>query len=146
VQQGLRVAKVAAERSVSGGLERKALRVDPSVVLIMNAQQLVVVEVDEARDSVSQNTHQAIAPSTLNHLEGEPLGNRRDLLPADLADNLVSQLPGTLLEEAVTPHLGARASKSRGQLHQVALKNKHVLVGTDLTVCSRSVYLHKILR
>jgi hypothetical protein len=48
VQQGLHVAKVAAERSVSGGLERKALRVDPSVVLVTNAQQLIVVEVDEA--------------------------------------------------------------------------------------------------
>jgi hypothetical protein len=51
VQQGLRVAKVAAERSVSGGLERKAIGVDPSVVLIASAQQLIIVEVDEARDS-----------------------------------------------------------------------------------------------
>jgi hypothetical protein len=90
VQQGLHVAKVAAERSVSGDLERKAVGVDSSVVLVASVQQLVVVEVDEARDSVSQNTHQAIAPSTLNHLEGESLRNQRDLLPADLADNLVS--------------------------------------------------------
>jgi hypothetical protein len=146
VQQGLRVAKVAVERSENGGLERKAIGVDPSVVLLMSAQQLVIVEVDEARDSVSQNTHQAIAPSTLNHLEGELLRSRWDLLLADLANNLVSQLPGTLLEEAVTPHLGAWASKSRGQVHQVTLENKHALVGTDLTVCSRSVHLHKILR
>jgi hypothetical protein len=131
---------------MNGGLVRKAIGVDPSVVLVTSAQQLVVVEVDEARDGVSQNTHQAIVPSTLNHLEGELLRSQRDLLPMDLADNLVSQLPGTLLEEAVTPHLGARASKSRGQLHQVALENKHVLVGTDLTVCSRSVHLHIILR
>jgi hypothetical protein len=43
VQQGLRVAKVAAERSVNGGLERKAIGVDPSVVLIASAQQLVIV-------------------------------------------------------------------------------------------------------
>jgi hypothetical protein len=90
VQQGLRVAKVAVERSVSGGLERKAVGVNPSVVLVASAQQLVIVEVDEARDSVSQNTHQAIAPSTLNHLKGESLKNWRDLLPTDLADNLVS--------------------------------------------------------
>jgi hypothetical protein len=141
VQQGLRVAKVAAERSMNGGLVRKAIGVDPSVVLVTSAQQLVVVEVDEARDGVLQNMHQGIAPSTLNQLEGELLTSRRGLLPADLADNLVSKLPGTLLEEAVTPHLGARVSKSRGQLHQVTLENKHVLVGTDLTVCSRtSIY------
>jgi hypothetical protein len=72
VQQGLRVAKVAAEQSVSGGLERKAIGVDPPVVLVVSPQQLVVVEMDEVRDSVSQNTHQSIAPSTLNNLEGEP--------------------------------------------------------------------------
>jgi hypothetical protein len=143
VQQGLPVAKVMAERSVSGGLERKAVGVDPSVVLVASAQQLVVVEVDEARDSVSQNMHQAIAPSTLNNLEGESLRNRRYLLPADLADNLVGQLLGMLLEEAVTTHLGTPASETRGQLHQVALKDEHVLMGTDLTVCSRSVHLHK---
>jgi hypothetical protein len=117
VQQGLRVAKVAAEQSVSDGLERKAIGVDPPVVLVASTQQLIVVEVDEARDSVSKNTHQSIAPSTLNHLKGEPLRNRRNLLPTDLADNLVSQLPGTLLEEAVTTHLGTRASETRGQLH-----------------------------
>jgi hypothetical protein len=114
---GLHVAKVAAEWSVSGGLERKALRVDPPVVLVTSAQQLVVVEVDEARDSVPQDTHQAIAPSTLDHLEGELLRSGRDLSPTDLADNLESQLPGTLLEEAATSHLGMRASKTRGQLH-----------------------------
>jgi hypothetical protein len=104
------------------------------------------VEVDEARDGVSQNTHKSIAPSTLNHHEGEPLRNRRNILPADLADNLVSQLPGTLLEKTVTSNLRTRASEMRGQLHQVALKNEHVLVGTDLTVCSRSIHLHKVLR
>jgi hypothetical protein len=82
----------------------------------------------------------------LNHLEGEPLRNRRNLLPADLADNLVSQLSGTLLEEAVTLNLRTLASETRGQLHQVTLKDEHVLVGTDLTVCSRSIHLHKILR
>jgi hypothetical protein len=65
------VAKVAAEWSVSGGLERKAIGADPPVVLVASTQQLVVVEVDEARDSVSKNTHQPIAPSVLNHLEGE---------------------------------------------------------------------------
>jgi hypothetical protein len=143
VQQGLCVAKVVAERSENGGLERKAVRVDPSIVLITSAQQLIVVEVDEARDGVSQNTHQAITPSMLNHLEGELLRSRQDLLPADLADDLVSQLSGTLLEEAVTTHLRTRASETRGQLHQVTLKDEHVLVGTGLTVCSRSVHLHK---
>jgi hypothetical protein len=131
---------------VSGGLVGKAIGVDPPIVLVEGAQQLVIVEVDEAQDSVSQNMHQAIAPRMLDHLEGELRRTRRDLLPVVLANNLVSQLLGTLLEEAVTPHLGAMASKSRGQLHQVALKNKHVLVGADLTVCSRSVQLHKILR
>jgi hypothetical protein len=146
VQQGLRVAKVAAKWGVSGSLERKDLRVDPSVVLVTSAQQLVIVEVDEVRESVLQDTHQAIVPSTLDHLEGELLGSGQDLSPVDLADNLVSQLPGTLLKEAKTSHLGTRASKTRDQLHQVALENKHVLVGADLTVCSRSVHLHKILR
>jgi hypothetical protein len=81
VQQGLRVAKVAAEWIVSNDLERKAIGVDPPIVLVASTQQLVVVEVDEARDSVSKNTHQSIAPSTLNHLEGEPLRNRWNLLP-----------------------------------------------------------------
>jgi hypothetical protein len=51
------VAKVAAERSVNGGLERKAIGVDLSVVLVSSAQLLVIVEVDEARDSMSQNMH-----------------------------------------------------------------------------------------
>jgi hypothetical protein len=146
VQLLLSVAEVAAERSVSGDLVGKSIGVDLSVVLVVIAKQLVVVEVNKARDSVSQNTHQSIALGMLNHLEGEPLRNWRELLPADLADNLVSQLPGTLLEEAVTMHLGTRASKTRGQLHKVALKDEHVLVGADLTVCSRSVHLHKILR
>jgi hypothetical protein len=53
VQQGLRVAEVAAEGSVCGGLVGKAIGVDPPVVLIASSQQLVVVEVDEARDGVS---------------------------------------------------------------------------------------------
>jgi hypothetical protein len=43
VQQGLRVAKVAVERSVSGGLERKAIGVDPPVVLVASTQHLVIV-------------------------------------------------------------------------------------------------------
>jgi hypothetical protein len=146
VQQGLHVAEVAAEGSVSGSLVGKAVGVDPPIVLIASAQQLVVVEVDEARDSVSQNMHTSIAPSALAHLEGELLRSRRDLLPADLANDLVRQLSGTLLEETVTSDLWMRASETRNQLHQVALKDEHVLVGTNLTVCSRSVHLHKILR
>jgi hypothetical protein len=104
------------------------------------------VEVNEKRDGVSQDTHESIAPSTLNHLKGEPLGDRRDLLPADLTNELEGQLPSALLEETVTSNLRTRASETRGQLHQVALKHKHVLVGTDLTVIGRSVHLHKILR
>jgi hypothetical protein len=104
------------------------------------------VEVDEARDGVSQNTRKSIAPSTLNHLEGESLRNRRNLLLADPTDNLVSQLPSTLLEKMVTSNIWTRAFETRGQLHQVTLKNEHVLVGTDLMVCSRSVHLHKVLR
>jgi hypothetical protein len=146
VQQGLRVAKVATERSVDGGLVRKTVRVNSPAVLVASAEKLVVVEVDKARDSVSQNTHESIAPIALDHLKGELRRSRRDLLPADLANDPVRQLSGTLLEQTVTPHLGARASEARGQLHQVALKDKHVLVGTNLTVCSRSVHLHKILR
>jgi hypothetical protein len=104
------------------------------------------VEVDETRDGVSQNTHKSIAPSTLNHLEGEPLGDRRDLLPADLTNDLEGQLPSALLKESVTSNLWMRASETRGQLHQVMLKHKHVLVGIDLMVSGRSVHLHKILR
>jgi hypothetical protein len=104
------------------------------------------VEVDETRDGVSQNTHKSIAPSTLNHLEGEPLRDRRDLLPVDLTNKLKGQLPSALLKESVTLNLRTRASEMRGQLHQVALKHKHVLVSTDLTVSGRSVHLHKILR
>jgi hypothetical protein len=38
VQQGLRVAKVAAERSVSGGLIGKTVRVDPPIVLVVGAE------------------------------------------------------------------------------------------------------------
>jgi hypothetical protein len=38
VLQGLRVAKVAAEWSVSGGLIGKTVRVDPSVVLVASAK------------------------------------------------------------------------------------------------------------
>jgi hypothetical protein len=92
---------------------------------------------------MSQNTHQAIAPVALDHLEGELRGGRRDLLPVDLANHLDSQLPGTLLEQAVASHLGTRTSKARGQLNQVALEDQHVLVSADLSVCSRSVHLHK---
>jgi hypothetical protein len=61
----------------------------------------------------------------------------------DLAYHADSQLPGTLLEQAVASHLGTRASKARGQLDQVSLENQHVLVGADLSVCSGSVHLHK---
>jgi hypothetical protein len=104
------------------------------------------VEVDGTRDGVSQNTHKSIAPSTLNHLEGEPLGDRRDLLPVDLTNKLESQLPSALLEETVTSNLRMRASETRGQLHEVALKHEHILVGTDLTVSRRSVHLHNVLR
>jgi hypothetical protein len=146
VQQGLCVAEVATEWSVGDGLEGKTLRVDPPIVLVTSAQQLIVVEVDEAQDSVPQDTHQAIAPSMLGHLESELLGSGRYLSPVDLADSLESQLPGALVEEAVASHLGARASKTESQLHEVALENEYVLVGTDLTVCSGSVHLHKILR
>jgi hypothetical protein len=101
------------------------------------------VQVDKARDGVSQNTHQAIAPVALYHLEGELRRSRWDLLPADLANHLVSQLPGTLLEQAIASHLGTRASKARDQLNKVALEDQHVLVSADLSVCSRSVHLHK---
>jgi hypothetical protein len=140
------VAEVATEGSVCGGLVGKAIRVDPPIVLVESAQQLVIVEVDEARDSVSQNTHKSIAPSALDHLEGELLRSWQDLLPVDLANDLVRQLLGTLLEETVTSDLRTWVSETRDQLHQVALKDEHVLVGTDLTMCSRSVHLHKILR
>jgi hypothetical protein len=75
------------------------------------------VEVDEARDSVSEDTHESIAPSALDHLEGELWRGRRDLLPAELANDLVRQLSGTLLEQLVTPHLEAQASEARAQLH-----------------------------
>jgi hypothetical protein len=61
----------------------------------------------------------------------------------DLVNNLVSQLPGTLFEETVTLDLRTWVSEMHDQLHQVALKDEHVLVGTNLRVCSRSVHLHK---
>jgi hypothetical protein len=38
VQQGLRVAKVAAERGVSSGMIGKTVGIDPSVVLIASAE------------------------------------------------------------------------------------------------------------
>jgi hypothetical protein len=38
VQQGLRVAKVATEGGVCGGLVRKAIRVDSPVVLVAGAE------------------------------------------------------------------------------------------------------------
>jgi hypothetical protein len=38
VQQGLRVAKVATEQSVSSDLIGKTVRVDPSVVLVASAE------------------------------------------------------------------------------------------------------------
>jgi hypothetical protein len=56
---------------VHGSLVGKAIGVDPTVVLVAGTKYLVIVEVDEARDGVSQNTHQAIAPVALDHLEGE---------------------------------------------------------------------------
>jgi hypothetical protein len=75
------------------------------------------VEVYEARDSVSEDTHKSIAPRALDHLEGELWRGRRDLLPADLANDLVRQLTGTLLEESVASDLRTWASETRGQLH-----------------------------
>jgi hypothetical protein len=114
VQQGLRVVEVATEGGVCGGLVGKAIGVDPPIVLVAGAQQLVIVEVDEARDSVSQNTHKSIAPSALDHLEGELLRSWRDLLPADLANDLVCQLSGTLLKKMVTSDLRTRPSETRG--------------------------------
>jgi hypothetical protein len=69
VQQGLRVAKVVTERSVGVGQVGKTLVVDPPVVLVTSAQQLVEVVVDETRDSVLQYTHHAIGPSALGHLK-----------------------------------------------------------------------------
>jgi hypothetical protein len=49
VQQGLRVVEVATERGVGSGLEGKTLGVDPPVVLVTSAQQLVVVDGRGAR-------------------------------------------------------------------------------------------------
>jgi hypothetical protein len=117
VQQGLRVEKVATEGGVCGGLVRKAVGVDSPVVLVAGAEYLIVVEVDEARDSMSEDTHKSIAPRALDHLEGELWRGRRDLLPADLANDLVRQLAGTLLEESVASDLRTRASETRDQLH-----------------------------
>jgi hypothetical protein len=108
------VVEVAAEGGVCGGLVGKAIAVDPPVVLIAGTKYLVIVEVDEARDGISHNTHQAIAPVALDHLEGELLRTRWDLLPVDLANHLVGQLPCTLLEEAVASHLGTWASETSG--------------------------------
>jgi hypothetical protein len=71
VQKGLGVVEVTAEGGVRGGLVGKAIRVDPPIVLVAGTKQLVVVEVDEARDGVTQNAHQAIAPVVLDHLKGE---------------------------------------------------------------------------
>jgi hypothetical protein len=101
-------------KGVCGGLVGKVVGVDPLVVLVAGAQHLVVVEVDEARDSVSQDTHKSIAPRALDHLEGELLRSRRDLLPADLANHLVRELLGTLLKKAIASDLWMRASKMRG--------------------------------
>jgi hypothetical protein len=71
VQDSLSVAEVAAKRGVRRGLMGKAIGVDPPVVLVTSPKQLVVVEVDEARDGLAQNAHQAIAPVALDHLKGE---------------------------------------------------------------------------
>jgi hypothetical protein len=75
------------------------------------------VEVDKARDSVLEDMHKSIAPSALDHLEGELWRGRWDLLPADLANDLVRQLAGTLLKEPIASNLRTRASETRGQLH-----------------------------
>jgi hypothetical protein len=143
VQKGLGVAEMAAEGGVRGSLVGKAIGVDPPVVLVAGTKQLVVVEVDETRDGVTQNAHQAIAPVALDHLKSELQLSRRDLLPADLAYHTDSQLAGTLLEQAIASHLRTRTSKARGQLDQVSLEDQHVLVGADLSVCSGSIHLHK---
>jgi hypothetical protein len=71
VQESLGVAEVAAKGSVHGSLVGKAIGVDHPVVLVTGTEQLIVVEVDEARDGMTQNAHQAIAPVALDHLEGE---------------------------------------------------------------------------
>jgi hypothetical protein len=95
---------------------------------------------------VTQNAHEAIAPVALDHLEGELWRGGWDLLPADLANHTDRQLTGTLLKKLIASDLRTRTSETRAQLHQVALKDEHVLAGTNLTVCSRSIHLHKILR
>jgi hypothetical protein len=143
VQEGLCVAEVAAQRSVRRGLVGKAIGVDPPVVLKASPKQLIIVEVDEARDSMTQNMHEAVAPVALDHLKGELWRSGRNLLPADLANHMDRQLMGTLLKQVVASHLETRASKVRGQLHQVPLKNQHVVVGADLSVCRRGIHLHK---
>jgi hypothetical protein len=117
VQKDLRVGKVAAEGGRQRGLDRKALVVAPPIVLIACTRQLCGVKVDKACDGVLQNVHHTLAPIVLDHLEGELLGSRQNLPPANLADDTVRQLTGTLLKEAVAPHLGARAPKAGCQLH-----------------------------
>jgi hypothetical protein len=84
MQQGLCVAEVATEGGVLGSLVGKSVRVNSPVVLVASAEQLVIVEVDEVRDSMSEDTHKSIAPHALDRLEGELWRSRRDLLPADL--------------------------------------------------------------
>jgi hypothetical protein len=42
VQQGLRVAKVATERSADGGLVRKTVGVDSPIVLVASAEKLII--------------------------------------------------------------------------------------------------------
>jgi hypothetical protein len=114
VRQGLCVAEVVTEGGVHGSLVGKSIGVDSPVVLVVMGEQLVVVDVDEARDSVSEDTHKSIAPRALDHLEGEIWRSRQDLLPADLANELVRQLAGTLLKETVASDLRTRASEMRG--------------------------------
>jgi hypothetical protein len=64
-----------------------------------------------------EDTHKSIAPRALDHLKGELWRGRRDLLPADLANDLICQLAGTLLKESVALDLRTRAFETRGQLH-----------------------------
>jgi hypothetical protein len=75
------------------------------------------VEVDEVQDSVSEDTHKSVTPRALDHLEGELWRGRWDLLPVDLANDLVRQLAGTLLEEPIASGLQTWVSETRGQLH-----------------------------
>jgi hypothetical protein len=66
---------------------------------------------------MSEDTHKSIAPRALDHLEGQLWRSRRDLLPADLANDLVLQLAGTLLKKSIASDLRMRPSETRGQLH-----------------------------